>query len=587
MLAHRITWERFSEGQGTIKGAEIFAAGTHRGKRYSIRDLDDMAENFRRFSTPDHRGKILLEVPAVPGHEEDEDQELLHRSDLPALAWASRVYRQGTKLKADFRDVPPQVVKILRAKRYKKMSSEVYDEPPEGVPGKGKMLRRVAFLGGDIPQIKSLADIPVPVTMSERDYQWRPTTLRFRSVRSSKIPGVFTVFAEVVMPSREEMCAKLQQLGFDQSILDGMRDEQLAEILRVYGDDQGGDMEPDNANGSADIDADSQGDQQPPPDQGQDDPSQMDDAMAGGGAGGDMGGSGGGGMGGDPSGGEPIRLSEYADGDLPEPQGDDDKQKFQKYASAFLSRGRKMFEKYHGRACQMSDFAPQSQATDANDPSKTQAMSDIMPKPSPAAPPPNRQPQQTTITHKYSEADITNIVNKAVAEALKTNVSGSLNELKKFAEEEKAAKKKEAVEAFCEAAIKAGKLTATQYKAKAAGGPGGTVYHRLMRADSRQVVAKFTEKVGGKDRPVQATELDLQMREIERLPSLFAERFKDGGGDAIPSGDEEKKQAIIEKFHELAPSLKKAGVPADEKKFVETWMKAPEKELNRLLGKAS
>ena len=65
-------------------------------------------------------------------------------------------------LKADIANVPPEVAKLIESGAYKKVSAEIYDEPPDGIPSTGKMLRRVAFLGGSLPEIKSLADIPTP-----------------------------------------------------------------------------------------------------------------------------------------------------------------------------------------------------------------------------------------------------------------------------------------------------------------------------------------------------------------------------------------------------------------------------------------
>ena len=68
--------ERFSEGVDVIRGAEVFASGEHRGKSYTPRDIDAMVENFNRFSAPKD-GKAArgprLEVPAVIGHEEDQE----------------------------------------------------------------------------------------------------------------------------------------------------------------------------------------------------------------------------------------------------------------------------------------------------------------------------------------------------------------------------------------------------------------------------------------------------------------------------------------------------------------------------------
>lgn len=225
-----------------LKGVEVFVSGTHRGKAYTEQDLQDMETNFKRFSTGE---SAKLKVPAVIGHEED--QEFLKRTDLPAAGWLTSL-GNGTDgvQRADVGDVAKPVAALIASRRYRKVSPEVYDAPPEGVPGNrpailqelkargrdaladleeakawaseelprrvevwenrkagydagtldkqpgpkpeyeslvderlrghfGKMLRRLSFLGGEIPQIKSLADIPMPTEA----YSERPVKLRF------------------------------------------------------------------------------------------------------------------------------------------------------------------------------------------------------------------------------------------------------------------------------------------------------------------------------------------------------------------------------------------------------------------------
>ncbi len=149
---------KHSEQPSRLRGVAVFQSGRHRGKTYSERDLSDMVRNFDRSSAPTAGRQPSLRVPAVLGHEES--QEFLERSDLPAAAWCERLYRDGKTLRADFGDVHPKIMKLLRGKAYRTVSAEVYDEPPEGLQGSGKMLRRVAFLGGEIPQIKNLKTSP-------------------------------------------------------------------------------------------------------------------------------------------------------------------------------------------------------------------------------------------------------------------------------------------------------------------------------------------------------------------------------------------------------------------------------------------
>jgi len=217
----------FAEGI-TILGVEVFAAGKHREKNYTDAHLDEMVANFQRFSSP---GKTALRVPAVIGH--DEDQELLDRSDLPAAAWVTRLYRVGHTLKADFADVAPQIARLIRAKRYRTVSAEIYDEPPQGLAGgRGKTLRRIALLGGEIPQVKSLADIPMPEEHAESGGTcWAPVILRLiRATQHSS--GAYTCFSEVRPMNRDDMLKQMAEYGMDPSKFKDCPDEALAEVLK-------------------------------------------------------------------------------------------------------------------------------------------------------------------------------------------------------------------------------------------------------------------------------------------------------------------------------------------------------------------
>lgn len=228
--------QQFREtGTGTLKGVEIFMSGLHRDKEYTDADLDQIAANFERFSAG---AKPLLHVPAVLGHEET--QEFLDRSDLPAAAWGTKVYREGHKLKADFEDMPAAVTRLIQGKRYRKVSAEIYDEPPEGIAGEGKMLRRVAFLGGEIPQVKDLADIPMPEIHAESGAR----VLRFSEIRAGKLPGVFHVFAEVQPMSHEELVQALTDAGIDPALFGTLPDPVLAAWVASIQEED----EPDPAN---------------------------------------------------------------------------------------------------------------------------------------------------------------------------------------------------------------------------------------------------------------------------------------------------------------------------------------------------
>ncbi len=198
-----------SEGANAIKSVEVFSAGEHRGKDYGPNDLDEIVRNFHRYSSP-RAPKVFLHVPAVIGHEED--QQYLERTDIPAAGWVVDLWRKGSSLFADFDDVPQVVADLIRGRTYRMVSAEIYDEPPEGLPPEcvGKMLRRVAFLGADIPQVKGLSEIPTPVpSYSESSHRLRPLApghparLAYRD-RVQMPGGCWAAFSELRRPKQRD-----------------------------------------------------------------------------------------------------------------------------------------------------------------------------------------------------------------------------------------------------------------------------------------------------------------------------------------------------------------------------------------------
>lgn len=147
-----------------ITGQEIFEIGTHKGLPYDGRDNALIAANFDRF----YRAKPqpLLQPPAVIGHEED--LEVLKRTDLPAAGWVTAVKAVGTKLFCDLEEMPALAAYWIKKGLIRTVSAEIYeDSGVAGLPaGFGPTLRRVALVGGDIPQVKTIARLKLPVPES-------------------------------------------------------------------------------------------------------------------------------------------------------------------------------------------------------------------------------------------------------------------------------------------------------------------------------------------------------------------------------------------------------------------------------------
>lgn len=101
-----------------------------------------------------------LMPPIGAGHEDDDN--VLGRSDLPKQGEVINLWIEGNILFADFGRVPKQVIKLVKAGVYDKVSCELWEKPPGKFAGEGWMLKRVALLGADVPGVYTLEEIPDP-----------------------------------------------------------------------------------------------------------------------------------------------------------------------------------------------------------------------------------------------------------------------------------------------------------------------------------------------------------------------------------------------------------------------------------------
>ncbi|HOX38754.1 MAG TPA: hypothetical protein PL033_12260 [Candidatus Brocadiia bacterium] len=130
-----------------LRDVEVFEAGQRLGMNFSEADLDTIVANWKSHADEG------LHPPLVLGH--GEGQDLLKDSGLPAAGWVSGLRRAGRKLLADFRSVPETVARLIASAAYRKRSVELYRD----YGGNGLTLRRVALLGAELPEIKTLADV--------------------------------------------------------------------------------------------------------------------------------------------------------------------------------------------------------------------------------------------------------------------------------------------------------------------------------------------------------------------------------------------------------------------------------------------
>ena len=133
-----------------VKGVEIFSVGLWNGKQITDTDLDNIVSAYAAT-------KSTVSPHLKLGH--DEDQKILQQDGLPAAGWVENVRRVGSKLVADFVDIPKKVYQLIANKAYRKVSCEIYNNLSIDGVTYPKMLGAVALLGADLPGIINLGDI--------------------------------------------------------------------------------------------------------------------------------------------------------------------------------------------------------------------------------------------------------------------------------------------------------------------------------------------------------------------------------------------------------------------------------------------
>jgi hypothetical protein len=134
-----------------LKRQELFAVGEWNGTQFSEADLDAMVQSFEALG-------LAGRVPLKFGHDSPKPD------GQPSLGWVSRVWREGSKLLADFSNVPEKVLSLIRDRAYKFVSVELLKNVRAGTREIPWVLDAVALLGADQPAVGILKEL----TMSAR-----------------------------------------------------------------------------------------------------------------------------------------------------------------------------------------------------------------------------------------------------------------------------------------------------------------------------------------------------------------------------------------------------------------------------------
>lgn len=208
-----------AEHANTIKGVEIFGAGTHNGDEYTEKDLDDMVAAF---------GKLDVRPALKVGHTKD-------KVGAPAYGWISNLRRAGSKLIADFENMHDSVVQAIRDRRYDRVSSEIYFNLKRGGETFRRALKAVALLGVDVPAVAGLKPLhkvefsgDACESLSECDQDLEIEANALVETLAARVDSLITLVKENGMNKEQIKKLKTQLATFE---------EQLKELKGKKGDE--------------------------------------------------------------------------------------------------------------------------------------------------------------------------------------------------------------------------------------------------------------------------------------------------------------------------------------------------------------
>ncbi len=136
-----------------LKDEEILTIGKYQGFDFTVEKLKEIYDNFNEL-------KEEIKPTLKLGHGE---QEILKRTGYPSAGFIAdlKLSDDGTKLYADFSNVPKQVKELMDKKAYSRKSAEVIANYNDDNKKKryGTVLCGLALLGEEMPEIKTLSDI--------------------------------------------------------------------------------------------------------------------------------------------------------------------------------------------------------------------------------------------------------------------------------------------------------------------------------------------------------------------------------------------------------------------------------------------
>jgi hypothetical protein len=143
--------EQYKLDTVNLKGVEIFEAGKWKGTDWTESDIDELIEN--------HKAGVIEPYLNI-NHSDKASDEFKNALKAMSLGFVEGLRREGTKLVADFKQVPKTIGELIEAGALKKKSVEVFKRYYTAAGREYKnVLQAVTFHGADgVPAVNTLSD---------------------------------------------------------------------------------------------------------------------------------------------------------------------------------------------------------------------------------------------------------------------------------------------------------------------------------------------------------------------------------------------------------------------------------------------
>lgn len=147
-----------------LEGVEIFATGKHRGSEVvdiTESDLQEMVNSFNELQGVGGFQPILK-----LGHD-DVQKFFGARKGAPNLGFVEKLRMEGSKILADFTNIPDALFDLIKQRRFNSVSIEMFPKTEFNGKQFKNVLTAVALLGAELPAVKGLKDLAATLFTEE------------------------------------------------------------------------------------------------------------------------------------------------------------------------------------------------------------------------------------------------------------------------------------------------------------------------------------------------------------------------------------------------------------------------------------